>query len=114
MSILLKKGGFIRQSLSTESSLMVDIAAPRGLVAFLEPTHGHGMRPGCAASLAWRWRGQLIATFVVRELALGPYADFAVGAALTSMLAEYLKVAADSLFRAQEDSDTCLGWLTEN
>ena len=51
MSILLKKDGCIRQSLSTESSLMVDIAAPRDLVAFLELTHGHDTRLGYATSL---------------------------------------------------------------
>lgn len=85
---------------------MVDIASPRDLVVFLEPTHGHDARLGYAASLAKRWRAHLIATFVVRELALEPYAGFAVGAALKSMLAEYSKAASEAISKAREEFDT--------
>lgn len=84
---------------------MVDIAAPRDLVVFLEPTRERDSRLRYAAFLAKQWRAHLIATFVVRELALEPYAGFAVGAALTSMLAEHSKAAAESLSRAREDFD---------
>lgn len=84
---------------------MVDIAAPGDLVVFLEPGRECDSRLRYAAFLAKRWRAHLIATFVVRELALEPYAGFAVGAALTSMLAEHSKAAAESLSRAREDFD---------
>lgn len=84
---------------------MADIAAPRDLIVFLEPVRGHDTRLGYAASLAKLWRAHLIATFVVRDLALEPYAGFAVGAALTSMLAEYSKAAAESRSRARENFD---------
>lgn len=82
---------------------MVDVAVPRDLVVFLEPARGRDTRLGYAASLAKLWRAHLIATFVVRELALEPYAGFAVGAGLTNMLAEYAKAAAESLSSAREN-----------
>lgn len=85
---------------------MAEIAAPRDLIIFLEPTQGGDTRLGYAACLAKRWQAHLIATYVVRELALEPYAGFAVGAALTSMLAEYSKAAEESLSRARENFDT--------
>lgn len=95
---------------------------------FAHGGHRSAERPGClsranawarhvagyAASLARQWRGELIANFVVREFALGPYAGFAAGAALTSMLAEYSQTVAGVLSRASEDFDTCLGWLAED
>ncbi|SDR03735.1 universal stress protein [Pseudoxanthomonas sp. CF125] len=84
---------------------MVDIAAPADLVVFLEPARERDSRLRYAAFLAKQWRAHLIATFVVRELALEPYAGFAVGAALTDMLAEHSKAAAESLSRAREDFD---------
>ena len=84
---------------------MVDNTAPRDLVVFLEAAHERDTRLGYAAVLAKRWHAHLVATFVVRELALDPYAGFAVGDALTSMLADYMKEAAASLSRAREDFD---------
>jgi nucleotide-binding universal stress UspA family protein len=84
---------------------MVDIAAPADLVVFLEPARERDSRLRYAAFLAKQWRAHLIATFVVRELALEPYAGFAVGAALTDMLAEHSKAAAESLSRVREDFD---------
>lgn len=81
---------------------MMDMAAPRDLVVFLEPDPGRDARLGYAARLAKQWRAHLVATFVVRELALEPYAGFAVGAALTSMLAGYSQSAEASLSMARE------------
>lgn len=85
---------------------MITIGSPRDMVVFLEPTRGHDARLGYAASLAKRWQAHLIATFVVRELALEPYAGFAVGTALTGMLAEHSKAVAESVSKAREDFDT--------
>lgn len=84
---------------------MVDIATPKDLVVFLEAGQGRETRLGYAACLAKRWQAHLVATFVVRELALEPYAGYAIGAALTSMLADYAKATAASLCSARERFD---------
>lgn len=85
---------------------MINTGSPRDMVVFLEPTRGHDVRLGYAALLAKWWQAHLIATFVVRELALEPYAGFAVATALKSMLAEYSKAASESVSKAREDFDT--------
>lgn len=84
---------------------MVDIAAPGDLVVFLEPARERDSRLRFAAVLAKQWRAHLIATFVVSELALEPYAGFAVGAALATLLAEHSKEVEESLSRTREDFD---------
>lgn len=75
---------------------------PKDLVVFLEPDDsGPVQRLAYAAELAKRWQAHLIATFVTRPLSLYPYAGFAVGAALSSMLATYQAGTAAEAGRAR-------------
>lgn len=61
---------------------------PRDLVVFLDEGGAWPARLGYAAALARAWQAHLIATWVVRPLALDPHAGFAVGPALAQMLSE--------------------------
>lgn len=81
------------------------IPMPKDLVVFLEASHGYDARLALAAALARRWQAHLIATFVVRELALDTYSGFAIGAGLTSMFAAYAKSTEGSISRAREKFD---------
>lgn len=79
---------------------------PKDLVVFLEEHyHGCGQRLTFAAALAKRWQAHLIATFVVRPLVIDPHAGFAVGPALSSMLAEYQAHTTATLERARAEFD---------
>ncbi len=84
---------------------MMTTAAPKDLVVFLEAFPGSDLRLGLAAGLAKRWQAHLIAVFVVRELALEPYAGFAIGDALTDLLAAHAKSTEVSLSKAREEFD---------
>lgn len=79
---------------------------PKDLVVFLEP-HEHGVDPrlAFAAALAKHWTAHLIATFVTRPLVLEPHVDFAVGPALTELLAEYRATTDATLARARAEFD---------
>lgn len=79
---------------------------PRDLVVFLEQhRYGYHNRLACAVALAKHWQAHLIATFVTQPLALDPHAGFAVGAALSSMLAEYAAESSAALARARAQFD---------
>lgn len=77
--------------------------SPKDLVVFLETGLGHNQRLGYAAALAKRWQAHLIATFVTQPLALHPHAGFAVGAGLSSMLAEYQAETEATLTQARTE-----------
>lgn len=78
---------------------------PKDLVVFLEPHPGRSRRLVFAAALAHRWQAHLIATFVTQPLALNPHAAFAVGQALSSMLAEYQAHTTATLAQARAEFD---------
>ncbi len=84
---------------------MASIAAPKDMVVFLEATRAGDTRLAFAAGLAKLWQAHLIGTFVVRELALDPHAGFAVGDALTDMLATHAKRTEESLSKAKTEFD---------
>ena len=78
---------------------------PKDLVVFLEPlSQGHS-RLGFAATLAKLWNAHLIATFVTRPLMLEPHAGFAVGPALSALLAEHRARSLSTLARARAEFD---------
>jgi nucleotide-binding universal stress UspA family protein len=79
---------------------------PKDLVVFLEEHyHGCSQRLAFAAAVAKHWQAHLIATFVIRPLGLDPHAGFAVGPALSGMLAEYEADVAATLERARSEFD---------
>ena len=79
---------------------------PKDLVVFLEQSpHGTGGRLAFAAALAKRWQAHLIATFVTRPLLLEPHAGFAMGPALTEMLATYQANLDQALQHARAEFD---------
>lgn len=89
---------------------------PKDLVVFLEPhEQGCGPRLAYAAALAKRWSAHLIGTFVTRPLVLEPHADFAMGPALTDLLAEHRDrtIADVAHARAQFDQIADSGFTTE-
>ncbi|MFC5577950.1 universal stress protein [Lysobacter niabensis] len=90
---------------SSASQCETDVMFPKDLVVFLEPHPGHSQRLAFAASLAKRWQAHLIATFVTQPLALNPHAGFAVGTALSEMLAEYQTGTAAALAQARAEFD---------
>lgn len=77
--------------------------APRDLVVFLEERQAWAGRLAFAAALARHWQAHLIATYVVRPLALDPHAGFAAGPALTQMLVEHEAASAAALDGARAD-----------
>lgn len=79
---------------------------PKDLVVFLEP-HRQGclQRLEFAVALAKHWHAHLIATFVTRPLVLEPHADFAVGAAISSLLAEHRANTATAIEQARAEFD---------
>lgn len=79
---------------------------PKDLVVFLEPSQdGCGPRLAFAAALARQWAAHLVATFVTQPLVLEPHADFAVGPALTELLATHRASTETALARARADFD---------
>jgi nucleotide-binding universal stress UspA family protein len=82
---------------------------PKDLVVFIEPHRGDSQRLAYAVALAKRWQAHLIATFVTQPLALNPHAAFAVGAALSTMLADYRDDAAAAQARARSEFDHLVG-----
>ena len=78
---------------------------PKDLVVFLENDPAAPRRLEFAAAIARRWQAHLIATFVVRPLALDPHAGFAMGDALTEMLARYHTGVEEGLSRARAEFD---------
>jgi nucleotide-binding universal stress UspA family protein len=83
----------------------MQISVPKDLVVFLEPSEDSDTRLGFAAALARRWQAHLIATFVVRELALDPHAGFAMGPAFASMLEEHSRRTTKALAKARDTFD---------
>jgi len=84
--------------------------SPKDLVVFLEQArHGSDRRLAYAAELAKRWQAHLIATFVLRPLALEPYAGFAVGAGLSAMLETYQAKKASAVQAARQEFDFLTG-----
>lgn len=80
--------------------------SPKDLVVFLEPDErGCGPRLAFAAALAKQWAAHLVATFVVRPLVLEPHVDFAVGPALSELLAEHRARTEATLARARAEFD---------
>lgn len=82
--------------------------SPKDLVVFLETGQGVSERLAYAVALAKRWQAHLIATFVTQPLALNPHAGFAIGPALSDMLAQHrLRTGAALLeMRAEFDQVT--------
>lgn len=79
---------------------------PKDLVVFLEPhQQSCGARLQFAAALAKQWSAHLIAVFVTRPLVLEPHVDFAVGPALTELLAEYRNKTEDAIALARTQFD---------
>lgn len=78
---------------------------PKDLVVFLDPLPDGSSRLGYAATLARLWTAHLIATFVTRPLVLEPHADFAVGPALSGLLAEHRARTLSTLARARAEFD---------
>lgn len=77
---------------------------PKDLVVFLEPDeHGSRQRLAFGAAVAKQWAAHLIATFVTRPLMLEPHADFAVGAALSDLLAGHRARTMASLAKARAE-----------
>ena len=83
--------------------------SPKDLVVFIEPHRGDSQRLAYAAVLAKRWQAHLIATFVTRPLALDSHAAFAVGPALSTMLAGYRAESAAAQARARSEFDHLSG-----
>lgn len=88
-------------ALQGESAAMT----PKDLVVFLEPHPSRSQRLAYAAALAKRWQAHLIATFVTQPLALDPHAGFAVGTAISDMLAKYRAGTAAALAQARAEFD---------
>jgi nucleotide-binding universal stress UspA family protein len=78
---------------------------PKDLVVFLETHQDHDQRLAFAVALARRWQAHLVGVFVTQPLALHPHAGFAVGNALTSMLAEHEAQTHASLAQARTQFD---------
>lgn len=82
---------------------------PKDLVVFLEERQPCDHRLAYAAALARNWQAHLIATYVIRPLALDPQAGFAVGAGLAQMLAERDAASDAALARARAAFDDLTG-----
>lgn len=74
---------------------------PKDLVVFLEERQECPALLTYSAALARHWQAHLIATYVVRPLALDPHAGFAVGTGLSQMLAEHETASRTLLERAR-------------
>jgi nucleotide-binding universal stress UspA family protein len=79
---------------------------PKDLVVFLEERQECSARLAYAAALARHWQAHLIVTYVIRPLALDPHAGFAIGTALSEMLAEHETASRASLERARAAFDS--------